>query len=93
MAEKLLKDHNRDLIGTVFKSQRKNIGPYEIQKLVEKGTYSKIYLAKSIYTKEEVIVKEINKSSLKKELDELLLITKQIQILKILKHRNIITLY
>ena len=93
MAEKLLKDHNRDLIGTVFKSQRKNIGPYEIQKLVEKGTYSKIYLAKSIYTKEEVIVKEINKSSLKKELDELLLITKQIETLKILKHRNIVTLY
>ena len=93
MTETLLRNHIRVLTGTIIKSQRKCIGPYEIQKLVEKGTYSKIYLAKSIYTKEEVIVKEINKSSLKKELDELLLITKQIQILKILKHRNIITLY
>ena len=92
-----LRKHRR-LNDTILQSQMpskkgKNIGPYQIQDFLEEGSYSKIYLAKSLYTNERVVIKAINKSSLKKELDDLLLITKQIETLKILKHRNIITLY
>ena len=69
------------------------IGPYEIQDLLKEGSSSKIYLAKSLYTNEYVVIKALNKIHLQKNLDDLLLITKQIETLKILKHRNIITLY
>ena len=41
----------------------KNIGPYEILKKYKDGCYSKIYLAKSKYTEDTVIIKSINKSS------------------------------
>ena len=71
----------------------KNIGPYEILDLLKEGSSSKIYLARSKYTDEYVAIKAINKSPLKNNLDDLLLITKQIETLKILKHRNIVTLY
>ena len=69
------------------------IGPYEIIDFLKEGSSSKIYLAKSQYLGEKVIIKAINKSRFQKNLDELLLVTNQIEALKILKHRNIITLY
>ena len=92
-----LRKHRR-LNNMLFQSRMslkkgKYVGPYQIQDFLEEGSYSKIYLAKSLYTNEQVVIKAINKSSLKKELDDLLLLTKQIETLKILKHRNIITLY
>ena len=68
------------------------IGPYEIIDFLKEGSSSKIYLAKSQYLGEKVIIKAINKSRFHKNLDELLLVTNQIEALKILKHRNIITL-
>ena len=71
----------------------KYIGPYEILDLLREGSSSKIYLAKSLYNNENVVIKAISKTSLQKNLDDILLITKQIETLKILKHRNIITLY
>jgi len=71
----------------------KFIGPYEIVDFLKEGSSSKIYLAKSQYLKEPVVIKAINKSHFQKNLDDLLLVTKQIETLKILKHRNIITLY
>ena len=71
----------------------KCIGPYKILDLLKEGSSSKIYLAKSKFTNEYVAIKAINKSPLKNNLDELLLITKQMETLKILKHRNIVTLY
>ena len=71
----------------------KNIGPYEIIAFIKEGSSSKVYKAKSRYTNEYVAIKAINKSYLKNNLDDLLLITKQIETLKILKHRNIVTLY
>ena len=75
------------------KEKIKYIGPYEIINFIKDGSSSKIYLAKSQYTNENVVIKAINKSSFQKNLDDLLLITKQIETLKILKHRNIVTLY
>ena len=73
--------------------QGERIGPYEIKDLLKEGSSSKIYLAFSKYTNEPVAIKTIKKSHFKDHLDELLLLTKQIETLKILKHRNIITLY
>ena len=71
----------------------KCIGPYEIVEFLKEGSSSKIYLAKSQYTNENVVIKAISKSHFQKNLDDLLLITRQIETLKILKHRNIVTLY
>ena len=76
-----------------LKLEEKTIGPYEIEKFIKEGSSSKIFLAKSKYTGENVIIKVLNKSRLKDNLDELLLITKQMESLKILKHRNIVSLY
>ena len=73
--------------------QGKNIGPYEILDLIKEGSSSKIYLAKSKYINEKVAIKAIKKSHFNKNLEDLLLITKQIETLKILKHRNIVSLY
>ena len=73
--------------------QGKNIGPYEILDLLKEGSSSKIYLAKSKYINEKVAIKTIKKSHLNKNLEDLLLITKQIETLKILKHRNIVSLF
>ena len=74
-------------------AKRKNIGPYEIIDLLKEGSSSKIYIAKSKYTNEIVAIKALSKSHLKNDLEGLLLIRKQIETLKILKHRNIVNLY
>lgn len=71
----------------------KSIGPYEVEKLLKEGSSSKVYLAKSKYTGENVVIKALSKSPLKNNLEGLLLITKQLETLKILKHRNIVSLY
>ena len=76
-----------------LKLPEKSVGPYEIEKFLKEGSSSKIFLAKSKYTGENVIIKVLSKSRLKDNLDDLLLITKQMETLKILKHRNIISLY
>ena len=70
----------------------KNIGPYEIISKLKDGCYSKIYLAKSKYTGDNVCVKIIDKISFQENAEDLLLATRQIETLKILKHRNILSL-
>ena len=70
-----------------------NIGPYEILEFLKEGSSSKIYLARSKYTNEKVVIKAIKKSHFKNNLEDILLITRQIETLKVLKHRNIVTLY
>ena len=71
----------------------KNIGPYIIINKIKEGINSKIYLAKSKYTNDEVAIKAISKETLLNNLEDLILIYNHIQSLKILKHKNIITLY
>ena len=75
------------------KVEEKFIGPYEIIDFIKEGSSSKIYLAKSNYTNEKVVIKAIKKSRFHQNLEDLLLLEKEIESLKILKHRNIITLY
>ncbi len=71
----------------------KNIGPYLITNKIAEGNNSKIYLGKAKYTNDEVAIKIISKEILQENLDDLSLILNQIESLKILKHKNIISLY
>ena len=71
----------------------KNIGPYEIISKIKDGGYSKIYLAKSKYTGDDVCIKLIEKTSFQENVEDLLLATRQIEALKILNHRNIVSLF
>ena len=70
----------------------KNIGSYEIIKKLKDGGYSKIYLAQSRYTGDNVCIKLIEKLPFQENVEDLLLATRQIETLKILKHRNILSL-
>ena len=85
----MLNDENR----ASLKLPERNVGPYEIEKFLKEGSSSKIFLAKSKYTGEYVVIKVLSKNRLKNNLEDLLLITKQMETLKILKHRNIVSLY
>ena len=71
----------------------KNIGPYEIKEKIIDSSYSKIYLGQSKYTGDKVAIKIIEKIYLLENMEDLLLIKRQIEILKLIKHRNILTLY
>ena len=66
---------------------------YEIKEKINEGGYSKIYLGLSKYTKDKVAIKIIDKSLLITNPDDLLLIKNELDVLKLLKHRNIMTLY
>ena len=71
----------------------KNIGPYELIEKIVESSYSKIYLGKSKYTGDNVAIKIIEKIFFLENMEDLLLIKREIEILKIIKHRNILTLY
>ena len=91
--KRLKRESNIYRLSRMTIAKRKNIGPYEIIDLLKEGSSSKIYIAKSKYTNEIVAIKALSKSKLKNDLEDLLLIRKQIETLKILKHRNIVSLY
>ena len=91
--KRLKRESNMYRLSRMTIAKRKNIGPYEIMDLLKEGSSSKIYIAKSKYTNEIVAIKALSKSKLKNDLEDLLLIRKQIETLKILKHRNIVNLY
>ena len=71
----------------------KNIGSYELKEKIVDGSYCKIYLGKSKYIGDKVAIKVIDKTYFLENMEDLLLIKRQIEILKIIKHRNILTLY
>ena len=70
-----------------------SIGHYDIKEKISEGGYSKIYLGISKYTNDKVCIKIIGKTLFSKNPDDLLLIKNEIDVLKLLKHRNILTLY
>ena len=71
----------------------KNIGPYEIVEKIKDGGYSKIYKAKSCYTGDFVAIKAIDKMCFQESVEDVLLMIRQTEVLKILKHRNLVSLY
>ena len=76
-----------------FANLPSSIGPYEIKEKINEGGYSKIYLGISKYTKDKVCLKIIDKALFTKNPDDLLLVKNEIDILKLIKHRNILSLY
>ena len=76
-----------------FEDIPKSIGAYDIKETINSGEYSKIYLGTSKYTTDKVAIKIISKLSFDKKPDNLFLTKNEIEALKILKHRNILTLY
>ena len=69
------------------------IGDYIIKKEIDKGKYSKIYLAIHEPTKEKVTIKIINKSQLFSDEKDKSRVMNEISILKKVHHNNIIKLY
>ena len=70
-----------------------NIGPYTIKEKIKDGAFSVISLASSKITGDDVAVKTIDKNSLHANITDLSLVDNEVAILKILKHKNILTLY
>jgi len=71
----------------------KYIGPYEIIEKLKDGGYSKIYKAISYYTGDFVAIKAIDKTCFQETVEDVLLMIRQTEVLKILKHRNLLSLY
>ena len=71
----------------------KHIGPYEITEKLKDGGYSRIFKAKSCYTGDFVAIKLIDKMCFQDSVEDVLLMIRQTEVLKILKHRNLISLY
>ena len=71
----------------------KNIGSYNFKEKIFDGSYYSVFKGESIYTKDAVTIKVIGKIFFLENMEELLLIKREIEILKIIKHRNIMTLY
>ena len=75
------------------KNLNKNIGPYIIINKIKEGINSKLYLGKSRYTNDEVAIKVISKEIIQENLEDLTLVMNHLESLKILKHKNIVSLY
>ena len=102
--EKILLTHQKmyinenDESSTDFQNKTNNeleeniIGNYAIKNIIDKGNISKVVLAKHIITGEKVAIKILNKKLFKKNILTLKRIKKQIHILKLVKHENIINL-
>jgi len=70
----------------------KKIYNYCLDKIIYKGSTSKVYIAKHLITGEKVAIKILNKKLFKSDILSLKRIKKEIQILKMVKHENIINL-
>ena len=75
------------------KNLNKNIGPYIIINKIKEGINSILYLGKSKYTNDEVAIKVISKEIIQENLEDLSLVMNHLESLKLLKHKNIISLY
>jgi serine/threonine protein kinase len=70
----------------------KIIGNYTLTKQIDKSSFTKIFLAKHILTGEDVTIRIINKQLFKNDLLSMTRFNKELQIIKTIKHPNIIKL-
>ncbi len=70
----------------------KIIGNYTLTKQIDKSSYTKIFLAKHILTGEDVSIRIINKQLFKNDLLSMTRFNKELKIIKMIKHPNIIKL-
>jgi 5'-AMP-activated protein kinase catalytic alpha subunit len=68
-------------------------GPYLMGDTIGEGAFAKVKLAIHIQTKEKVAIKIIDKEKTFKKEEDIIRVEKEIDILKKLKHNNIIQLY
>ena len=73
-------------------NKEKNIGNYTLTKQIDKSSYTKIFIAKHILTGENVNIRIINKQLFKNDLLSMTRFYKELEIIKIVKHPNIIKL-
>ena len=71
----------------------KQIGNYKLGQEIGSGAFGKVILAKHIPTEEKVAIKILNKSILNQTPADYQLVKKELSILKIVKHKNIVRLY
>ena len=70
----------------------KCIGQYNIGRTIGKGTFGKVKLGTHILTEEKVAVKILEKERIKDSAD-IERVTREIHILQLIRHPNIIQLY
>ena len=70
----------------------KIIGNYSLIKKISKSSYTKVFQAKHIITGENVIIRIINKQLFKDDLLSMTRFNKELQIIKIINHPNIVKL-
>ena len=73
-------------------SKKQIIGNYRIEKTIGEGTFGKVKLGIHIPTEEQVAIKILEKDKIQDE-EDLERISREISILKKLKHPNIIKIY
>ena len=74
-------------------NEEKQIGNYILINQIGSGGFAKVYLAFHIPTSEKVAIKILNKSLLRKDPENAERLKKEIEILKLVKHKNIVRLY
>jgi 5'-AMP-activated protein kinase, catalytic alpha subunit len=74
------------------KARTKNIGHYVIGKTIGEGTFGKVKLGVHIFTGEKVAVKILEKDKIL-EVADVERVAREIHILKLIRHPNIIQLY
>lgn len=82
----------REIGGEDTRELRHLLASYQIRKELGEGTFGKVQLAVHIASKEKVAIKMLEKSKIVDEGDRQR-ISREIQILKILRHPNIVQLY
>lgn len=68
------------------------LGHYKIGKTIGKGTFSKVKVGTHILTEEKVAIKILEKERIK-DVADIERVTREIHILKLIRHPNIIQLY
>ena len=73
--------------------QEKQIGDYILEEEIGSGAFAKVVKGKHIPTGEQVAIKVLDKIFLNEDTENLKRVEKEIKILKLVKHKNIIKLY
>lgn len=66
---------------------------YNFEKILGKGSFSKVYLASNMKTAKEYAIKSVSKTLLYSNVDNMRSMINEIKVLRILDHPNIVKLY